>query len=238
MIKRIFACPECDNGLTQTQEVLGWFYLPMHFALIPLFIGMIAYFTRANLSGITVNEIYFGLGIVFVLAVMGEWLRRNFYVLLDAPGRAALCLAIGFAAYWVMSIAVYFVLMLALGAPDNPNSAELAELAGADFSAMTGIGVLLVPIVEEARFRGVVFGTIRRKSRVLAYAASALLFSLLHVWQYVLVSGDARLFIYMLQYLPVSLVLAWQYERSGSIWTPVAFHAMINALAFYVTEGL
>lgn len=237
MIKRLFACPECNNRMTQTQAVLGWFYLPLHFALLPMFIGMFVYFARVSLSGVAVNKIYFGFGIVFVLAVMGSWLRRNFDILLDAPGRFALCLAIGFAADYALSIAVQLVLMLALGAAENPNNAELAELAGADFSAMMGISIFLAPLVEETLFRGVVFGTIRRKSRVAAYAVSALLFALLHVWQYVLIEGDARLFIYMLQYLPVSLVLAWQYERSGSIWTPIAFHTLFNALSFYMLTG-
>lgn len=238
MIRRLFSCPECDNRMTYTQTLLGWFYLPLHLFLLPLFIGMFAFFTRTELSGVFVNELYFGTGTVFVLLVMGEWLRRNFYVLLDRPGRFALCLAVGFAADYVMSLAVQLVLMLVPGAVGNPNNAELAELAGSDYSAMAGLSVFLAPMVEETLFRGVVFGTIRRKSRTAAYAVSALLFALLHVWQYALIDSDPWYFIYMLQYLPVSLVLAWQYERSGSIWTPIAFHMLINVFSFYVLTRL
>lgn len=232
MIRRLLACPDCDNALTRTQAVLGWIYLPLHFAVIPLLASLYVMYAPGSYTALDVNKIYFGLGIAFVLIVMGDWLRRNFYVLLDRPGRFALCLAIGFAANWVMSLAVQLVLLLIQGVEENPNNEALLEMTGSDLGAMMGITVFLAPLVEEPLFRGVVFGTIRTKSRVAAYAVSVLLFALLHVWQYVLIYADAWYFIYMLEYLPVSLVLAWLYERSGSIWTSIAFHMLFNALSF------
>jgi len=234
VLKRLFACPECDNGMTPGQKVLGWCYLPMHFVVIPLLVTMLAYYAPGDYTGVDVNKIYFGLGFAFVLLVMGSFLRRNFDVLLDHPGRCALCLVIGFAADYALSIAVRVVLLLLEGARGNPNNAELYELSGADFGAMLGISVFLGPVVEETLFRGVVFGTLRKKSRVAAYTVSILLFALMHVWQYVLVYADWRILIYMLEYVPVSFVLAWQYERSGSIWTPIVFHMLFNALSFFV----
>jgi membrane protease YdiL (CAAX protease family) len=40
------------------------------------------------------------------------------------------------------------------------------------------------------------------------------------------------------QYLPISIVLAWIYERSGTIWTSIFFHMGINAMSFYVLNAL
>ena len=40
--------------------------------------------------------------------------------------------------------------------------------------------------------------------------------------------------IVLLQYLIPGLVFAWAYGRSGSVWTAVAVHAAVNALAYLV----
>ncbi len=234
MLRRFFACPVCDNRLTRTQTVLGWMYLPLHFFVIPVLTAMALHYAPGDYTDVTVNKIYFGVGIAFVLIALGEWLRRNFYVLLDDPGRFAMCLAAGFAMDYLLSVVATLVLMLVEGFGDNPNNAGIMQMADADYGAMIGIAVFLAPVVEESIFRGVVFGSIRRKSRAAAYVVSILLFALLHVWQYVVAYGDPWYFVYMLQYLPVSFVLAWLYERSGTIWTSIAFHMMFNALAFWL----
>ncbi len=43
---------------------------------------------------------------------------------------------------------------------------------------------------------------------------------------------DLTLLIFLIQYIPVSFVLTWCYERSGSIWVPIFLHMLINALPF------
>lgn len=238
MVKRLFACPECDNALSRTQAVLGWCYLPVHFAVLPLLLSVLAVYFPGKMDGTDVNMLYYCTGVVFVLAALGTWLRKSFDVFLDSPGRCVLCMAIAFAANYAMSMLVQIVLLLLELGADNPNNAELSELADMDYGAMKAVSVFMAPIVEEALFRGVVFGTIRRKSRAAAYAVSMALFGLYHVWRYAQVYADPWQLIYMLQYLPVAFVLAWQYERSGSIWTPIAFHMLFNALAFFVLTQL
>ena len=99
------------------------------------------------------------------------------------------------------------------------------------------LSIALAPIVEEPLFRGLIFGGIRPKSRVLAYIVSAALFSLYHVWQYVALTGDFSLLIYCLLYVPVSVGLAWAYDRSGSIWSPMVMHAIINAVSLSVLQS-
>lgn len=238
MIRRLLACPDCDNRLTRTQTVLGWIYLPVHFLLLPLLAGVYLAVVPDGLSVIDLNLLVMGVSMAFVLIVMGQWLRRCFDVLLDNPGRCALCLAIGGSASYTLMLIVNLSLLLLGDGLENPNNESIALLAGSDYGAMLSFTVFLAPLVEETLFRGVVFGTIRAKSRVAAYIVSTLLFSLAHVWQYALVYLDPRYFIYMLQYVPLSLVLNWQYERSGSIWTPTAYHMLNNALSFYLMAQL
>lgn len=233
MIRRLFACPECDNRMTRAQAALGWCWLPMHLFVVPLLVSMAAAFAPVDLDGAEVNLICFALGFAFVLAVMGPWLRRNFDVLVENPGRCALCLAVALAADYEITLLVQIVLLLLEQSIENPNSAQVAVYASDNYGAMKATAVFLAPIVEESLFRGVVFGSIRRRSRAAAYAVSMLLFGLYHVWQYALIYADPWQLVYMAQYLPAGFVLNWQYERSGSIWTPVAFHMLLNALSFY-----
>ena len=78
---------------------------------------------------------------------------------------------------------------------------------------------------------GLVFGNLKHKSRAVAYGVSCLLFALLHVWQFAVVSRDITYFLLMVQYLVPGLVLAWAYDRSGTLWTSIALHAAANALS-------
>lgn len=234
MIRRLFACPECDNRLTRAQAVLGWCWLPMHLFVVPLLVSMIAVYAPVGLDGADVNLICYAVDFAFVLAVMGPWLRRNFYVLLDSPGRCVLCLLTALAVDYEVSLLVQIILLLLEQSIENPNNAQVAEYASYNYGAMKAAAVYLAPVVEETLFRGVVFGTIRRKNRVAAYAVSMLLFGLYHVWQYALLYADPWQLVYMAQYLPAAFVLSWQYERSGSIWTSIAFHMLLNALSLFV----
>ena len=96
------------------------------------------------------------------------------------------------------------------------------------------IVILLAPFVEETLFRGLVFGNLKSRSRAGAYLASCLLFALMHVWQFAVVSRDITYFLLMVQYLVPGLVLAWAYEHSGTLWAAVGLHAAANALSMWM----
>ena len=91
--------------------------------------------------------------------------------------------------------------------------------------------MLCVGFLEEVLFRGLVFGNLRRKSAAVGYLFSCLLFALLHEWQFAVVNRDITYFLLMLQYLVPGLVLAWVYDRTGTLWTSIGLHAAANALS-------
>ena len=91
--------------------------------------------------------------------------------------------------------------------------------------------VLLAPFIEEVLFRGLVFGGLKSRSRAVAYAVSCLLFAFLHVWQFAAVHQDLTYFLLMLQYLVPGLVLAWCYDRSGTLWASLGVHVLANLLS-------
>ena len=221
--------------MTHTERVLGWIWLPVNTFLLPILAAVYVYANPDQLSDGALNLVTFAVSAVALLLMLHRFWRESFHRMLDRPGRCLGAMLLGGLVNYALSLAVSPVLLLVLdGAVDNPNNAALLEIAQQDLGMIKAASVFLAPLVEETLFRGVVFGSLRPRRRVLAYALSTGLFSLLHVWQYILVSADASLLVYALQYIPSGVALAYCYERSGSIWTPILLHIILNAMAFTV----
>ena len=227
-----------ENQMTRTQIILGWIYLLLHVAVLPFLLGLLAQYWPEPMSEATANLIYYAAGIVFCLTAMFSFLRRSFDRLVDNLRLCLLTILVALMLDYALSGAAALLLMLVDGLVENPNNSAVMEMADQSGGTIKAIGIFLAPIVEEVLFRGVLFGSIRMRSRLWAYIASVAAFALYHVWQYAAASGDAAMLLYALQYIPVSIVLAWAYERSGSIWTNIFFHMGFNALTFYVLNIL
>ncbi len=89
------------------------------------------------------------------------------------------------------------------------------------FLLMLALGGMIVPFAEELFFRGLVYTWMRGRLGVgSSVFASALVFGLAHV-VFPMVAVGAFL---------VGLALALVYERNGTLWAPVAVHAVFNTL--------
>ena len=214
------------------QTALGWVYLPLHLIALPMLLNIYAAFNAPKVSAVAINLAYVCAGVVFVLLVMFSFLRRSFDPFAERPMQCLKIMLLAFAANYAMSLLLGLVYLLLHAPEENPNNAFVLDLIGEDFGPMVAMTVFLAPIVEETLIRGVVFGSIAPRSRPWAYIASTALFSLNHVWQYAIAYHDPLQLLYAVQYVPVSLALAWSYDRSGSIWTPIFFHMGFNALSF------
>ena len=192
-------------------RVAGWVYFPIHAVVLPLTIGALLMAVLGKLpSDVTCNVLYYLCGLVFTLIAMWRFLRRSFDTMVGSILR---CIGMMFAAYGI-DVLLSLVLQLGtslIGELPVPNNDAVTGLARTDYKRMIAVAVLMAPLVEECLFRGVVFGTIRPRSRFWAYAASIALFSLYHVWQYVLVYQEPKLLLSALAYVPVSAALT----RSG-----------------------
>ena len=227
-----------DNQMSRTQVVLGWIYLAVHMVILPLLLSLYAAFSPNPVTDTQSNLVYFGIGALFVLCVMLPYLRRSFDLLLDRLRLCLLTILIAMMINYALSTFVAIFLMLGESLAENPNNSAIMELAEDNSGVIRGLAIFIGPVIEEVLYRGVAFGSIRRRSRGWAYVVSAALFALSHVWQYALAYQDAGLLLYALQYIPVTLALTWAYERSGSIWTSIFFHMGYNALSFYVLSML
>ena len=82
-------------------------------------------------------------------------------------------------------------------------------------------------------FRGLFFGSLYRRSKVLAYCLSVFVFALIHVLNYFGVYPVDLLCLCLLQYIPAGIFLAWAYEKSDSILCPILMHIVINAIGIF-----
>ena len=98
--------------------------------------------------------------------------------------------------------------------------------------------MVLAPIVEETLVRGLLFGVIRRKSRILAYAVTILFFSVIHVWQYLVLYDFREVLLAALQYIPAGIALGWTYEKANTVWAPIFLHMTINAISLGIISIL
>ena len=97
---------------------------------------------------------------------------------------------------------------------------ELGSVAVAAF-----LIVIAAPISEETFFRGFMYGGLRRSLSIWPAALiSAVVWGSLHL-------GAGNLGV-AVQLAVFGVILAWLYERSGTLWAPVLAHAINNTIAF------
>lgn len=138
-------------------------------------------------------------------------------------GLAMVALAAG---AWVVYAAVQGLLSPILAADQGDITKEL----GSDpTSAASVVATVLVVVVgaavsEELFFRGVLFASLRNATGLwTAGVLSSALWGSLH-----LASGNLGVALVLTLF---GVVLAWLYEKTGSLWTPIFAHAINNALA-------
>jgi membrane protease YdiL (CAAX protease family) len=93
---------------------------------------------------------------------------------------------------------------------------------------LIGVGVL-APIAEELYFRGLLYGWFRQRYGVIVgIVVSSLLFGMAHF------DSIAVVFSSMI----IGAVMAYMYQRTGSLWVAIAMHVITNTTAVFLTYGL
>jgi CAAX protease family protein len=145
------------------------------------------------------------------------------------PTRGVLWAAAGFGLYLAFA-AIYAPLV-------QPEQEDIARELGADEGTLGTIasGVLIVaiaPLAEEAFFRGFMFAGLRRRWPFLPAALlTGAIFGLFHF-----TGSDSAGVVPQLAAL--GLILAWLYQRTGSLWPCVLVHMVNNAIAFALTATI
>ena len=227
-----------DAPIKTREKLFGILYIFIHSYLLPNFYSFLFmhFGGEMPLSPAQFTLLCYLTGFVMVLIFMNGFLRRSFSDFFDKPLRCLSTAGLGLGLYYASAIVVSIIVIVTMPNPINPGTEDVIKVVQQDSRLTFAAAVLLAPIVEEAMFRGALFGAIRPKSRVLAYVVTMLLFALYHLWSYFIADFHWIDLVYLLQYCPMGIILAWCYERSGSIWTPILLHAAVNAIAVNVQK--
>ena len=222
--------PSLGYGLSRAATVAGWCYLPFYLFLLSYLIQYAAALLGLHLSALTVNLIYFAVNLAAVLIIFHDFLRQRFF----GPGfwNFVQALILGFVLYYAVTWAVRFALDKLVPGYTIYNNETVSGLVLANRYAMMFVTIILAPIIEESLIRGLVFGSLHRTSRVLAYAVSCFLFVFMHNWQYFALYPVGSVLLSCLPYIPAAIALGWVYEKASTIWAPITLHALINAMSF------
>ena len=228
MSKNTFSVP-----LTKHQFIGGYLYLAAEFLIIPALLHYLigAFFQGA--SDATVNFLYYLINFCAVWLIFRGFLTRNLGVLRNHFLRFLGCTLLGLTLHWASSIVMTNLTYALMPEFTNVNDASIAVITQDGFLLMAIGTVLLVPTAEECLFRGLMFRGLWDKGRFLAYAVSTLCFCAVHVAGYIGTYDLPLLAMCFVQYLPAGLILAWSFEKSSTIFTPILIHSVINAIGIY-----
>lgn len=184
----------------------------------------------APLDPAELNFIYFCLNFLFITVLFRRYLLSSAKAALDRPGRVLAAIILGLVAYWSLNYLVSVAILKLYPTFSNVNDASIDNMAGMNYPLVAIGTVLLVPLVEEVLFRGLIFRGLYNRSRFLAYAISTIAFCLPHVVSYIGQYSPLHLAMCFLQYIPAGLCLGWAYGWSDTIWAPILMHTVINLI--------
>lgn len=217
--------------LTKNEKLWGWIYYFLQLLILPTLITLVNELIGRPFDLSVLNFLYFGINFIVITLLFSHLLKENGKIALNAPGHCISSAVIGLFFYWGLSYAVqFFIVMMD---PDffNVNDASIGEMVQDNF-VLTGIGtVLLVPIAEEALYRGLMFGMIYNRRPLAAYVISSCIFASVHVVGYIGSYEPMQLALCFIQYLPAGIAMGWAYARANSIWAPILMHTANNLIS-------
>ena len=193
--------PAFTDLMRPGERLAALVYLPIHVFAMPLllpYLGLVI----PGLTAVDLNFIYYAAGFTYLLAALWRFLRAGFDAMLDRFAMFVLAFATAFVLELALSMILTSLLNLTGLSLSSPNNDAFAAMSEYGRGALVAMSVFLAPVVEEALFRGLVFGALRGKSRAAAWIVSVLVFSVYHIWQYI---GDGDALMVLLSALPLSL---------------------------------
>ena len=224
--------------MTHTERLAGTIFFIVYLLVMPLLADRLFALTEVLLdtqidAGMQ-STLYYYILLGVTLLIFHSFVGSTTTKFFDNLNRSFSSLFFGLLVFYGANELIYRLFHVFFHSRVNLNDTTIAAQVSAAPRTTALIVIFLAPFVEEVLFRGLVFGCVKEKSRVVAYAVSSLLFAFAYVWSFALSGWDMSYLTLMLQYLVPGVVFAWAYDRSGTLWTAVLLHAIVNALALFV----
>ena len=217
--------------LTPNEFVVGFIYYILQLLVIPTLLAVVnLFFLPQPASEAVINFIFFAVNFVAVVLIFRKFLKMNLRIATAQPWRTLRFAGIGLIIYFLGTSAVTTVATWIAPEFANINDQSIMVMMEQNFGLMMFGTVVLVPIAEEAFYRGLIFRQLFDRRPVLAYLVSMVVFSVIHIAGYVGMADGLTLLLCFFQYLPAGFALAWCYHRTGSIFTSVLLHMTVNQI--------
>jgi membrane protease YdiL (CAAX protease family) len=224
--------------MTAVEQLAGVCFFVIYLLVLPFVTSpafeLVEKLLNTDISSALQHTIYYYAVFAVTVIIFHNYIGKATVRLTEHVGEVCRTAVVGLVALYGLNELVFRLTNLIMNNRTNLNDTTISAQINDAPRVTFLIVVLLAPFVEEVLFRGLVFGGLKGKNRVMAYVVSCVLFAALHVWQFAVVQRDITYFLLMVQYLVPGLVLAWAYDHSGTIWTPFAVHAAANALSIWV----
>ena len=156
---------------TPSEFCRGWVFFALYLLVFPLLMGWLQMLLSQRfqffLQAPEFSLIYYFLLLCATLLLFWSFLRQGFDILLDDLPENLTAFLAGLVGGGVLQV-LFSLLPLPV---EDPNPASYAESFFLAPAATVAVLVLLMPIMEEVLFRGLLFGSLRRYSRGLAFRA-------------------------------------------------------------------
>lgn len=219
--------------LTRTELTLGILYLIAQMIVLPFAVVLANNLLGAPLDEAQVNFVFFCVNFLGTTLLFHRFLIASGTLAIKDPFRCVRFAGLGLFLYWVTSTVAGMIIMQVYPSYFNVNDSSIQALTAQNETLMAIGTVLLVPVVEETLYRGVVFGGLYGRCPWAAYVVSVILFSALHVVSYIGLYEPVHLMICFLQYVPAGLCLCWAYVKADNIWAPILMHITINQIGIF-----
>ena len=216
--------------MSRTAAGIGWGFFAFQMLVLPVILVIGNAILGSPLSDAQLNFVLFAINFILTWAIFHRYLIDCGKLSLRAPIRCLRTALFGLLIYYGGSILVG--ILIGYLRPDfaNVNDAAIMDMTQGNYTLMAIGTVLLVPVTEEMLYRGLVFRTLHRRSRIAAYIVSIAFFAAVHVIGYIGLYDWGLLGLCLLQYVPAGFALAWAYEKADSIWAPILIHMAVNQI--------
>ncbi len=214
--------------LSPRESLLGWLFVPVFTFLVPLLLGAVVSWWPVPVSEVQRSTVYSLIGFLFVVVFLRRFLKADWIAFWDRKRLTLLTLLLTHLINILLSFAIAALTVAFWQDGAETFVSEIPGLSGTQPEGMFTALVLLAPLAEETLFRGIVFGTLRRRSRAAAYIVSIALFAVYSVWQTAAANPGVSFLFLAITTVPVGAAAAFCYERTQCVWAAALYRALLS----------
>lgn len=217
--------------LRRNEQIGGWLWLVFYEGILGFLVSLVAGAVGRELQPEISNGICMILGFLGTMVLFRRFLGDSLTMVRGNVGKLIGGILLGAGVYISAQVLIGMLTDVLGISYSTPNDDLIASLAKDHYRMMWAETVLLSPVIEETLLRGVVFGTLRKKNRPLAYVGTGLIFAGMHILAYLGSLGPADILMNLVIYGLPGASLCVAYEKADNIWAAILLHMMINMLA-------